>query len=232
MKNGLTVEDVMRDLVVCETTVYRIFKRKDFPANRLTRPFTIEKEAYSEWKKQRREKKIKRRYRMQIKNTINKSVTVATVFGSMMNNKICITVSKLATFFNVLLGTYTITAQKINEMLCIADFQRIASDDEVKKLGTVAIKYVPTNLAKEFVKFETIVKNNIEITSLIWNPSILWEILIVDFNQDVDEIVDNILFNIVDYQLINIEKDEIDMDILKENIKFLKKKLQEADKDE
>lgn len=49
-------------------------------------------------------------------------------------------------------------------MLCIADFQRIASDDEVKKLGTVAIKYVPTNLAKEFVKFETIVKNNIEIT--------------------------------------------------------------------
>ena len=202
MKNGLTVEDVMRDLVVCETTVYRIFKRKDFPA--------------------------KRRYRMQIKNTINKSVTVATVFGSMMNNKICITVSKLATFLNVLLGTYTITAQKINEMLCIADFQRIASDDEVKKLGTVAIKYVPTNLAKEFVKFETIVKNNIEITSLIWNPSIL----IVDFNQDVDEIVDNILFNIVDYQLINIEKDEIDMDILKENIKFLKKKLQEADKDE
>lgn len=57
MKNGLTVEDVMGDLVVCETTVYRIFKRKDFPANRLTRPFTIEKEAYSEWKKQRREKK-------------------------------------------------------------------------------------------------------------------------------------------------------------------------------
>lgn len=49
---------------------------------------------------------------MQIKNTINKSVTVATVFSSMMNNKICITVSKLATFLNVLLGTYTITAQK------------------------------------------------------------------------------------------------------------------------
>lgn len=125
---------------------------------------------------------------------------------------------------------YNSTKNKWN--VCIADFQRIASDDEVKKLGTVAIKYVPTNLAKEFVKFETIVKNNIEITSLIWNPSILWEILIVDFNQDVDEIVDNILFNIVDYQLINIEKDEIDMDILKENIKFLKKKLQEADKDE
>ena len=32
--------------------------------------------------------------------------------------------------------------------------------------------------------------------------------------------------------LSDIEKDEIDMDILKENIKFLKKKLQEADKDE
>lgn len=59
MKNGLTVEDVMRDLVVCENTVYRIFKRKDFPANCLTRPFTIEKEAYSEWKKQRREKNKK-----------------------------------------------------------------------------------------------------------------------------------------------------------------------------
>lgn len=56
MEDGLTVEDVMKDLGVCETTVYRIFKRKDFPANRLTRPFTIQKEAYYEWKRQRREK--------------------------------------------------------------------------------------------------------------------------------------------------------------------------------
>lgn len=167
---------------------------------------------------------------MQIRNTINKSITVATVFVAMLNNKACISVSKLATFLNVLLGTYTITAQKINEMLCIANFQRIANDDEVKKLGTVAVKYVPTNLVKDFVKFETIVRNDIEIASLIWNPRILWEILIVDFNQDVDEIVDNIVFNIVDYQLINIEKEEIDMDILKENIKFLKEKLQEVGK--
>lgn len=60
MENGLTVEEVMQDLGVCETTAYKIFRRKDFPCNRLTRPFTIEKEAYYEWKKKRQDKEAKK----------------------------------------------------------------------------------------------------------------------------------------------------------------------------
>ena len=56
MEDGLTVEDVMKDLEVGRNTAYKIFKRADFPAVLLGRKFWIQKEAYQDWKKKRRTK--------------------------------------------------------------------------------------------------------------------------------------------------------------------------------
>ena len=56
MEDGLTVEDVMKDLEVGRNTAYKIFARNDFPAIRLGRKFSVDREAYESWKKQRREK--------------------------------------------------------------------------------------------------------------------------------------------------------------------------------
>lgn len=56
-RSYLTVEEVQRDLGVGKNNIYKIFARNDFPANRLTRPFSIDKRAYSEWKMQRHDKK-------------------------------------------------------------------------------------------------------------------------------------------------------------------------------
>lgn len=55
-KEYLTVKDVMQDLKIKEHKAYEIFKRKDFPANCIVRPFKIHKDSYNEWKKQRHDK--------------------------------------------------------------------------------------------------------------------------------------------------------------------------------
>lgn len=56
MKDRLTIEDVMKDLEVGRNTAYKIFKRADFPAILLGRKFSVSREPYEVWKKQRREK--------------------------------------------------------------------------------------------------------------------------------------------------------------------------------
>ncbi len=55
-KHNLSVKEVQEDLGVGRNIAYKIFARKDFPAIRLGRSFVVDKEAYENWKKQRREK--------------------------------------------------------------------------------------------------------------------------------------------------------------------------------
>lgn len=51
----LTVEDVQKNLHVGRNKVYEIFARDDFPALRLGRSFGVDREAFEEWKKSRRD---------------------------------------------------------------------------------------------------------------------------------------------------------------------------------
>lgn len=51
----LTVEDVRKNLNVGRNKAYEIFARDDFPALRLGRKFGVDKEAFEEWKKSRRD---------------------------------------------------------------------------------------------------------------------------------------------------------------------------------
>lgn len=51
----LTVEDVQRNLHIGRNKAYQIFARDDFPALKLGRMYGVDKEAFEEWKKSRRD---------------------------------------------------------------------------------------------------------------------------------------------------------------------------------
>lgn len=51
----LTVEDVRKNLHIGRNKAYEIFARDDFPALRLGRAFGVDREAFEEWKKSRRD---------------------------------------------------------------------------------------------------------------------------------------------------------------------------------
>ncbi len=51
----LTVEDVQKNLHIGRNKVYEVFARDDFPALRLGRKFGVDRIAFEEWKKARRD---------------------------------------------------------------------------------------------------------------------------------------------------------------------------------
>lgn len=51
----LTVKQVQENLKIGRNKVYEIFAREDFPALRLGRKFGVDKIAFEEWKKTRRD---------------------------------------------------------------------------------------------------------------------------------------------------------------------------------
>lgn len=51
----LTVEQVQENLHVGRNKVYEIFARPDFPALKLGRRMGVDREAFEEWKKSRRD---------------------------------------------------------------------------------------------------------------------------------------------------------------------------------
>ncbi len=51
----LTVEDVQKNLHIGRNKVYEVFARDDFPALRLGRKFGVDRIAFEQWKKSRRD---------------------------------------------------------------------------------------------------------------------------------------------------------------------------------
>ena len=51
----LTVEDVQKNLHIGRNKVYEVFARDDFPALRLGRKFSVDRIAFEQWKKSRRD---------------------------------------------------------------------------------------------------------------------------------------------------------------------------------
>ena len=51
----LTVEDVQKNLHIGRNKVYEVFARDDFPALRLGRKFGVDRIAFGQWKKSRRD---------------------------------------------------------------------------------------------------------------------------------------------------------------------------------
>lgn len=51
----LTVEDVQKNLHIGRNKVYEVFARPDFPALKLGRKMGVDREAFEEWKKSRRD---------------------------------------------------------------------------------------------------------------------------------------------------------------------------------
>ncbi len=51
----LTVEDVQKNLHIGRNKVYEVFARDDFPTLRLGRKFGVDRIAFEQWKKSRRD---------------------------------------------------------------------------------------------------------------------------------------------------------------------------------
>ena len=52
---NLTVKDIMKDLNICKTIAYRLFKRDDFPSINIGKTKTVTYVAYLIWKSTRKE---------------------------------------------------------------------------------------------------------------------------------------------------------------------------------
>ena len=158
---------------------------------------------------------------MQISITIKKTIAIARVWLSILNNNIYVSVSDIALFLNVLFGTFTITGQKINEMLEDTGYQRTKSEEELKRDDLIDIKYVPLVKAIDFERVDKIIRDNAEIYRLVWKARIILDIFDINFEDDVFTIMDCFYKWAYEYNLINTEKDDIDYNVIEENIKYL-----------
>lgn len=158
---------------------------------------------------------------MQISITIKKTIAIARVWLSILKNNIYVSVSDIAIFLNAFFGTYTITGQKINEMLQTTDYQRTKSEEELKRDDLIDIKYVPLVKAIDFERVDKIIRDNAEIYRLVWKARIILDIFDINFEEDELRIMDCFCKWSYEYNLINTEKDDIDYNVLEENIKYL-----------
>ena len=159
---------------------------------------------------------------MQISITIKKSVAITRVWLSILKNNIYVSVSDIALFLNVLFGTFTITGQKINEMLEDTGYQLTKTEKELQRDDLIDIKYLYLSKANGFAKIDTIIRDGTEINRLVWNARVLLDIFDVDLEDEELKVMDSFCNGVYEHNLINTKKDEINYSILEDNISYLK----------
>lgn len=162
---------------------------------------------------------------MQMNVTIKKVISVITVWFSLLKDNIYVSVSEIATFLNLFLGTSTITGQKVNDMLFQAGYQDFATEEEQQIKEIKDIKYVPVNKSEGVVKLDRITRNNKEINRLKWKARVILDIFDIDIKAKDFEIADSFIFGANEYNLINTSKEDINYDVLIDNISALKENL-------
>ena len=163
---------------------------------------------------------------MQMNITIKKVISVITVWFSLLKDNIYVSVSEIATFLNLFLGTSTITGQKINDMLYQARYQDFATEEEQQIKEIKDIKYVPLNKSDGKVKLDRITREDKEINRLKWKASVILDVFDIDIKAKDFEIADSFIFGANEYNLINTSKEDINYDVLIENISALKENLE------
>lgn len=148
-----------------------------------------------------------------------------------------VTITELGQFLNFLLGTHTITPKRVNKFLCATGHQCIPREIENFNDNVIYYEqdcedmyYVATISSiywREIsIKSEENIVGTINHRYLKWNLQILNLIFDFSFDDEADKISRKIIEKVKEFDLIDSKREIVDMNILKQNLRTIKRLLE------